>query len=40
MKKKILIPGRKNFPKMQTQSPVRKVTEVEDKRAGVQFTVT
>lgn len=29
MKKKILIPGKKNFPMIQTKSPVRRVTEVE-----------
>lgn len=29
MKKKILIPGRKNFPRLQVNSPIRRVTEVE-----------
>lgn len=29
MKKKILIPGRKNFLRLQVNSPIRRVTEVE-----------
>lgn len=29
MKKKILIPGKKSFPRLQVNSPIRRVTEVE-----------